>query len=213
MDNKIKIAIFIALLFHISGLIGMLTVYKPWFISMTPLTLLLMFGLLWWTEQRDKNDYLFAITVFVTGLAVEIIGVNTGLLFGSYEYGDVMSIKVMGVPWLMGVQWLVTILCIAHLVKYLTHKNQWSINALIFAVIAASITTIYDVVIEPIAIDFDYWHWHSVYVPFYNYVCWFIISFVLHYVFIKLFEKKAINVFAIVLIAIQALFFILLNLF
>lgn len=190
----------------------MLTSYKPWFISMTPLTLLLMFGLLWWTEQKEKNDYLFATTVFVTGLAVEIIGVNTGLLFGSYEYGDAMGIKVMGVPWLMGVQWLVTILCIAHMVKYIGLKNKLSINAFIFALIAAGVTTIYDVVIEPIAIDFDYWHWHSVDVPLYNYFCWFVIAFVLHYVFIKLFEKKATNVFAIVLIVTQALFFLLLNL-
>jgi bisanhydrobacterioruberin hydratase len=212
LKQKIKISIIVAALFHFSGFMGLMTNAKPWFVSMTPLTLLLMFGLLIWTEEnKGVKYYQYLGLVFFAGLLVEIIGVNTGLLFGDYTYGDVMGLKIFGVPLLMGIQWFATLACSAHMIQYLFHKNKFS--SLYFALIAATITTIFDVAIEPVAMDFDYWNWNSDHVPLYNYICWFVISFILHWLKEQYFKTSKVNFFGVVLFILQVVFFIFLNLY
>ena len=65
-----NIALFLALLFHVSGAIGMiLTPYKDWFISYTPFTLLVMFVLLLLTQEQKKEQLVLVIrrTLFYHG--------------------------------------------------------------------------------------------------------------------------------------------------
>src|SRR5689334_22296373 len=112
-QRKNNIALFLALLFHGCGAIGILfTSYKQWFINNTPVNLLLMAGLLMFT-QKQKNIFFYAFVVlcFFTGLITEITGANTGLLFGRYEYGNVLGIKIFGVPLLIGVNWFIAVFC------------------------------------------------------------------------------------------------------
>ena len=57
--NFNKAALFIALLFHICGLIGILfTPYRNWFIQNTPLNLLLMALLLIATHPKKNKKFL-----------------------------------------------------------------------------------------------------------------------------------------------------------
>src|SRR4051812_22010067 len=103
-QQKNNIALFLALLFHMSGAIGILfTSYKQWFISNTPVNLLIMSALLMFT-QKEKNPafFFFVLLCYATGMITEIIGVNTGYLFGKYEYGEVLGPKLYHVPWLIG---------------------------------------------------------------------------------------------------------------
>ena len=111
--SKNNIAIFIALLFHVSGLIGILfTPYKNWFIANTPLNLVLMLVLLIWTQPRKNlSFFLFIAIAFLVGMGTEMIGVNTGKLFGQYQYGNVMGKKLNGVPYLIGINWFVVVFC------------------------------------------------------------------------------------------------------
>lgn len=223
--SKLNIAIFLALLFHISGAIGILcTPYKQWFIQNTPLNLLLMAGLLFYT-QKEKNTffYLFAFIAFITGMLTEIIGVNTSLLFGNYSYAEVMGIKIKGVPLLIGIQWFVAIFCSGSVVHqshvYLEKKYQ-SIGIIVspklqfISIIfdGAALATFFDYVMEPVAIKLNFWQWQNNVIPMYNYVCWFIISLILLIIFRLLPFNKA-NHFAIHLFIIQILFFIALRIF
>ena len=86
---KLTISVFIALLFHVSGMLGILiSDHSAWFVSNTPLNLWIMFLLLLWNQPSlSAKFWYFFIVAFVTGMLSEIIGVNTGLLFGSYFYG------------------------------------------------------------------------------------------------------------------------------
>ncbi|TAH06721.1 MAG: carotenoid biosynthesis protein, partial [Sphingobacteriia bacterium] len=87
--NKINTSTFLALLFHVSGLIGILfSPYKEWFIQNTPVNLLVMTVLLFWNQQKiNRLLLLFFAIAFTVGMVTEIIGVNTGFLFGNYSYG------------------------------------------------------------------------------------------------------------------------------
>ena len=110
---KKHIPLFVALLFHISGLIGILcTPYKVFFVNSTPVVLLTMFLLLSSTEKKVAQDYfIFFVISFIIGLTTEIIGVNTGLLFGDYQYGSVLGPKLFGVPLLIGLNWFIIVFC------------------------------------------------------------------------------------------------------
>jgi bisanhydrobacterioruberin hydratase len=63
-------------------------------------------------------------------------------------------------------------------------------------------------VLEPIAIDFEYWTWKGGLIPIFNYVCWFLISFVLHLIGELFFKKNEISIFGVVLYFLQLLFFV-----
>ena len=221
--TKYNIAIFIALLFHISGVIGILfTPYKDWFIANTPLNLVVMLVLLIWMQpQKNISFFLFFAICFLVGMGTEIIGVNTGKLFGHYYYGTIMGSKLNGVPYLIGINWFVVVFCSGIIItklnnwiedKYLVEGLQMSsfLKTVSFILDGALLATLFDYNLEPVAIKLNFWQWQNNQIPLYNFICWFIISALLLVVFRRLnFNKN--NHFAIHLFTIQLLFFIALQ--
>lgn len=221
-----NIALFIVLLFHVSGAIGILfTPYRDWFIQNTPLNLLLMAALLIITQsQKNRAFFLFIAIAFATGFAVEWIGVHTGSLFGSYQYGKVLGMQYSGVPFLIGINWFVIIYCTGIISQQL---HNWSskqlaamqaevkptVQAISFITDGALLATFFDFIMEPVAVKLGYWQWlGGGQIPFYNYTCWFLISVALLALFRLLpFEKN--NPLAVHLFIIQLLFFLLLRTF
>ena len=214
--------LYLALLFHITGVLGILfTPYKDWFVNSTPLVLLTMFILLAKTQIKLSKDYiLFFLIAFVIGMATEIIGVNTGLLFGDYQYGPVFGPKFYGVPFLIGLNWFVIVFCSGSLLTQCVDLLQRKLNVNItvatstFIVVlgGAAIATCFDFILEPVAVKLHFWSWDRGYIPLFNYGCWFIISAIL--LIVKMYLKKiSVNSFATSLLFIQAVFFLLLNLF
>ncbi len=221
--SKNNISIFIALLFHVSGLIGILfTPYKTWFIQNTPLNLGLMFLLLVWVQPKKNLSFvLFIAVAFLVGMGTEMIGVNTGKLFGYYHYGSVMGKQLNGVPYLIGINWFVTVFC-SGIIMY--KLNNWIeekyidagiqikpiFKTLTFIFDGALLATIFDYNLEPVAMQLNFWQWQNNIIPLYNFVCWFVISGCLLMVFRWLNFNKT-NHFAVHLFIIQFLFFIALQ--
>lgn len=112
INHKYKLALGISLLFHVSAIIGLLfTEYIDFFIDNTPLNLIISLVLLFYTHQQiNKSLWLFFSACIFAGLTYEIIGVNTGFLFGDYEYSTVMGYKIWGVPILLGILWFITLI-------------------------------------------------------------------------------------------------------
>ena len=223
--TKIEIATAIAVLFHIIGLVGLLFFDKTFFLQSTSINLLLMFALLLWT-QHEKNIYffLFLIVCFCVGIAVEIIGINTKILFGDYTYGNVLGYKVQHVPLLIGVNWFIIIYCCGISIHTLlmkainsisadTGKKPMVLKALSVIIDGATLAVLFDWMMEPVAVKLGYWTWNGDgSIPFYNYICWFGVSLFLLTVFHFIpFSKN--NKFAINLLLIQMMFFLLLRTF
>ncbi len=221
--TQYQIATAIAVLFHVIGLIGILIFKNGFILQSTPINLLLMFGLLIWTQNEKKYFFwLFLITTIAIGIAVEIIGVNTKLLFGDYSYGTVLGFKIKNVPLIIGVNWFITIYCCGvciHtlLIKAITKISTdtatppMTLKALSVIVDGATMAVFFDWLIEPVAVKLGYWKWAGE-IPFYNYLCWFIVSLVLLTIFhFCKFNKQ--NKFAVHLLMIQVMFFLLLRTF
>ena len=214
--------LYLALLFHITGVIGILfTPFKDWFIDSTPIVLLAMFILLINTHVKYVKDFsIFFIIAFIIGMSTEIIGVNTGLLFGHYQYGKVLGPSLFGVPLVIGINWCLTVFCSGALsikgIELLRNKLNIKIDgfasSFFVIIVGATIATCFDFILEPVAVKLNFWSWESGQIPLFNYLCWFIISAIL-LGFKKYFIKIRINDFAVSLLIIQALFFLILNLF
>lgn len=214
--------LYLALLFHITGVLGILfTPYKDWFVYSTPIVLATMFILLANTQIKSTKAYvLFFLIAFVVGMSTEIVGVNTGLLFGDYQYGEVLGPKIYGVPLLIGLNWFVIVFCSGALCKQVVELLQDILNikitklaSSIFVIIGgATIATCFDFILEPVAVKLQFWSWNNGHIPLFNYICWFAISAVLLSFNIYL-NKFTVNKFATSLIIIQAVFFLVLNLF
>ena len=223
--TKFDIATAIAVLFHTIGLIGLLYFDKNFFLAATPYNLLLSFALLIWT-QTDKNKFffLFLLLCFVVGVVVEIIGINTRILFGDYTYGNVLGPKVQHVPLLIGINWFLIIYCCGISINTLllkainriaadSGKNPMALKALSVIIDGATLAVFFDWLLEPVAVKLGYWVWNgNGEIPMLNYICWFVVSLLLLTIFhYAKFNKQ--NKFAVNLLLIQMMFFLLLRTF
>lgn len=223
--TKIEIATAIAVLFHSIGLVGLLFFDKTFFLAATPINLLLSFALLIWTQTGKNIPFLlFMLICFGVGVSVEIIGVNTGILFGEYVYGNVLGFKIKDVPVLIGINWFIIIYCCGISIHTLlmkainrvaadTGKTPMALKALSVIVDGATLAVFFDWLMEPVAVKLGYWAWNGDgAIPMLNYICWFVISLLLLTAFhFAKFNKQ--NKFAVNLLLVQLMFFLLLRTF
>jgi len=223
--SKYQIATAVAIFFHSIGLFGILYFQTVFFIQLTPLNLLLSFSLLVWTQTNKNTAFFLLIAAAVLiGFFAEVVGINTGLLFGDYNYGKVLGLQLLNVPLIIGINWFIIIYCCgisSHtlLIKVInkvardTKDPPILLKAMSVIVDGASLAVLFDWLMEPVAVKLGFWTWHGDgTIPLYNYICWFIVSMLLLTIFqFCKFEKN--NKFAVNLLLIQALFFLILRTF
>ncbi len=202
--NKKELSIAILAIVYSVGIIGIkFNVFRD-ILSLTPLNLLFSLAVLLWNHEDWNGRFVVAITVVaLAGFFVEVAGVQTGAIFGTYAYGSTLGWKWLDVPLAMAVNWLILVYCAAAAVS----RQTWhiAIKALIGAVLMVSM----DFLIEPVAIQYDFWHWAGGEIPIQNYMAWGIISFVLLMLFHRLVPLIH-NTVAIALLIFQIVFFIIL---
>lgn len=174
---KKNITITILIIFHLVGLIGFLY-FPETFKKLSPVNLLLSTVLILFTsKQTHVKFYGYMIAITILGFFIEVIGVKTGCIFGSYHYGAAMGIKVLAVPLLIGINWSILLYSTSQFCKF---KSE-----ILNAIFGAFLMTILDYFIEQSASKFDFWHWKNNHIPLQNYIAWFLISFILNLIFQK----------------------------
>ena len=206
--NRTLFCSIIIVLFHLVGLYGFLTpALELLFIKLVPYHLLLMLGVMVFTvNDRSLGLIKFTAVVYLAGFFIEVIGVNTGQIFGDYIYGTALGIKLWATPLLIGVNWLILVYSTGVFLETYNFKSKW-----LFSALGAGILLGIDFLIEPVAIKFDYWSWFEGVIPVQNYLGWYIFSYCLFLFFsASNFNKK--NKAAVVLLFAQLCFFLALNL-
>ena len=198
--------IIIIILFHVVGLIGFsIPFLRPLFLKIGPWHLLLMLVVLIISHKPLNNSFLlFGAIVFITALIAEWVGIHKAWLFGNYAYGDTLGFKIDGVPLTIGINWFLLIYSTGVLLDRSRIKNSYS-----RIIIGALLLVLLDVLIEPIAIKFNYWHWTGNTIPLKNYACWFLLSALMLFVF-EQFKFKRQSLVAPVFLLTQFVFFIVL---
>ncbi|MDF1572577.1 MAG: carotenoid biosynthesis protein [Bacteroidales bacterium] len=161
-------------IFYSVGVAGMIIPQtRELFKAMVPLNLLLnVMLLLIYHGRLDMRFAWKALVIYSGGFIVEIAGVNTGLIFGSYEYGPTLGPQLFHTPLIIGVNWLMLVYASLVITSRFIEKRYFRV------LVAAVLMVVYDFALEPAAIDLDMWDWGGP-VPMQNYIAWLVISLVL----------------------------------
>jgi putative membrane protein len=212
---------------------GTLAHYLPAVLPVTKLTtdglLFVLNGLVLYAIYRrneDKRLFWWLFIAYWFTFAMEALGVATGAVFGEYAYGPTMWFQWLGVPFVIALNWCVLTLACNELAcriipsLYSPHggvvpekvaSSTANRSYFLTALLAAMMTAIYDVAIEPVAISLDYWQWDGGEIPLQNYLAWaaiaFLISLPLHLLKIR-FRSPVLLVYLFA----QLFFFLMLNL-
>ncbi|MGZ3767180.1 MAG: carotenoid biosynthesis protein [Mucilaginibacter sp.] len=206
--NKQIFCISIVILFHLVGLVGLsMPSIRSQFLQIVPYHLLLMLAVITYSHiYMDGRFILFVLCIFILGFGAEWIGVHEHWLFGNYGYGHTLGLQLSGVPLIIGVNWFLLTYSSGVLLQRSHLKNMF-----LRAGASAFVLVLLDLLIEPVAAKFDYWHWVNAAAPLKNYVCWFFVSAFMLLIFDRLQFKKQ-SVVAHVFLVTQFAFFVFLYL-
>ncbi|WP_439151729.1 carotenoid biosynthesis protein [Winogradskyella sp.] len=169
-------SIFLIWLFSVSGIIGILSPeYTDWFLTKTPFNLMLTFLILLANIAEFKWTLTVAVAIpFFLGFITEALGVNYGLIFGNYSYGENLGYKIFGVPVIICVNWALLTMATADVAKIVTK------NIILSSLLGAALMTGLDFIIEVSAPRFDFWEFEHGVIPLQNYIGWLATAFVAH---------------------------------
>jgi bisanhydrobacterioruberin hydratase len=201
-----RIILFLIVFFSVGALGLGWELTRNIFISLMPFSLLLGLGLMLWVHRtwHQRHVYFFLV-IALLGFSVEIAGVITGEVFGSYSYGRALGIKLWGTPPMIGLNWLMLVYSV-----YVIFRKT-PLHPALQVVAGASLMLLYDWVMEPVAMQLDMWDWAGGEIPIQNYIAWFAISVVLLSI-LHLAKLRFRNGVAIALFFIQLGFFVVLRL-
>ena len=203
--KKQNLLLVILVIFYTVGLVGLHTVYRSYFLGLTPFNLLLSFGCLYLSfKDYSFKKHLDILLISVAGYSIEWIGVHTSVLFGHYQYGSVLGYKLDGIPLIIGLNWVLLTFTSTAIVY------KWQIPLVLKALIAGALMTGLDWILEPVAIRSGFWSWEGHTVPVYNYICWMIFSTLFSYWILSR-KNVETNKVTVGLFVILVIFFAILN--
>ena len=163
------------MVFYMIGAAGFIfPLSRTFFIHLTLIALTLSFLVLifFHSSSHVKRDLLVLTGIFLAGFIIEAIGVNTGRIFGSYQYGETLGFKIYQTPLYIGVNWVFITYTALSLAEKISKRQ------LVQCLLAPSLMLIYDILLEQLAPKMDMWHWRQFPAPIQNYMAWWLIGLV-----------------------------------
>ena len=205
-NTNTLISVFIIWLFHICGLLGIIYGNREWFIAFTPINLFVSFALLFINQvELERKNLLAGLAIFLIGMISEILGVQYGLIFGDYIYLNNLGFKILGVPIMIGINWIILTYITGSFSNYIFNANKKA--AIVFG---AVLMVVLDLLIEPVAPEMGFWAFDSIFAPLQNYIGWFTIGLLVQGIFHYSTDKKD-TTFSFHLLIVQIFFFTVLN--
>ena len=168
-----RTALLILVVTHCVCAIGLRSPLADWIILLTPVHLLVTFGLLFYFSDRSDRLKASLLAIFVLGLGIEILGVNTGFPFGAYVYLEGLGPKFMETPWLIGLNWALLALSSGSFASQFLEEG----TRLQRAILASGLMLVLDVLMEPVAHAHRLWLFAGGVAPWQNYLAWFGVAF------------------------------------
>lgn len=198
---KQKIIIGVLSIWYLVGIIGFHSDFFHVFSILTPLSMMLSFWALYATSKKSDRLKLILLLIYFVGLSVEVIGINTGIPFGTYVYLEGLGSKIMGTPWIIGLNWVLLSWAAVQSASYFSIQNKlfkWAIAILIMLII--------DLVMEPVAPDLRMWVFEGSGPGFMNYLGWALVSALVHGFMVREVDDHR-NHTALAIIGLQIIFF------
>lgn len=209
-QTKTLLSISVLCILYAVGLFGT-TLFQLNLMHLTSVNLLISAFLLFLNHTRLDNRFIgYAVIVFVCGWLLEWVGVETGRIFGQYFYGNNLGVKLLDIPIIIGMNWLLLNYCSSVIASRLGTRYTLLNSPFPKAFIAAALMVLVDFFIEQVAPVYDFWYWKNQTVPLQNYTAWFAFAFAFAYLFQRL-DIHSENKVAIWLYGLMLAFFVGLN--
>jgi putative membrane protein len=131
----------------------------------------------WWSMLRT------AVTIVFIAWAALAINLRSGYPFGSNHYSDLLLPKIMGVPILVPLLWLMMLPPAWTVVKLITRKVKGCLMRPVFVLASALAFTAWDLYLDPLMARWGIWEWQAQAgyfgIPWLNFVGWVVVSVVL----------------------------------
>ncbi|HAS35075.1 MAG TPA: hypothetical protein DCS15_01210 [Flavobacteriales bacterium] len=203
-----KIAFGILLILHLVGFIGINSSKSELFLSLSAVHLIISALVLFWFHQKwDAKQAIALILIFVLSFGLEVAGIQSRVIFGSYDYMDMLGTKGLEVPFVIGLLWVMLVYASQHIVKAFYPRY----NRFVLLLAASALMVFLDFLIEPLSESLGYWKWTEGSAPAQNYLVWFIASFVFQLILAPCQREVPINKMALPLFIFFVLFFFGLN--
>lgn len=131
---------------------------------------------------------------------VAVAGINTGVIFGAYEYGGTLPTTLADVPLIVPLNWAMIQLSAYGFLSALFPRRH------VRALFASLLVLMLDLLMEPVGVKLSYWAWESGRIPFQNYMAWFGVSLIFTQI-LALMKIHARSVIFKVYIILQFLFY------
>lgn len=185
--EKIGVWVFILISIHIVGVLGLnISISQDLFRQLSELNLLLSALIVFFFHPTYNKSFLkFCLSVFTVGMVVEIVGVKTGIPFGHYYYSDVLKIKLLHVPIIIGINWVVLTYTTAIIAQNVFQNKVSRLLA------GAGLMVGLDIVLEHFAVKHNLWIWENSHYPeIANFAGWFVIALLTHYIYQRTIDKS-----------------------
>jgi len=177
-----KIAFGILLILHLVGFIGINSSKSELFLSLSAVHLIISALVLFWFHQKwDAKQAIALILIFVLSFGLEVAGIQSRVIFGSYDYMDMLGTKGLEVPFVIGLLWVMLVYASQHIVKAFYPRY----NRFVLLLAASALMVFLDFLIEPLSESLGYWKWTEGSAPAQNYLVWFIASFVFQLILVR----------------------------
>ena len=176
--SKENYIVIIFLILHLVGALALMVEnLKPIFLFLTPFNLIISFILLIWGNMNFSLRFIKVVSLlFLVGFFIEVAGVQTALLFGNYSYGKTLGFMYLNVPIIIGLNWVMLVLSCYAVSTYFTS------NSILQLLLSSSLMVLLDTMIEPVAIQLDFWQWEGGNIPLQNYVMWFVVALFMNWI-------------------------------
>lgn len=201
IQNRFNLSMSLLIVIYLVGIVTILVGHAESLMPLTPYNLVFASALILYNAQGINMKYLFwFILIAFTGFFLEWVGITTGVIFGSYAYGNNLGIKLLDVPLIIGINWAVLVFSSAAILE------KMKSNHLIKAALGATIMVAYDFLLEPVAMRYDFWDWQGGTIPLQNFIAWWLTAFFMSWGVLRYVDTLKNNI-APYVIAIQTLFF------
>lgn len=201
LRHRTVISVGILVFFYLIGFVGFQTSQRQWFLQQTPWNLCITGALLLLNQQQftRTQQWLF-FWIFLFGWCLEVAGVHTGKIFGSYTYGSSLGWKILDVPILIGLNW--AMVCFAATAAV----TRWFRSFWLKLFLAPALLLCIDFFMEQVCQKLNFWHWTGGSAPLQNYIAWYVFGMLFCLPLIPAMKNHQ-NRFAPWLLLIQFLFF------
>ena len=151
----------LAILFTLGAVGHLISATLPWMLRVTPVFIALI-GVLVLAPSVVAGVWKFVLWAAGTygfALLVDQAGAASGTLFGEYAYGATLGWTWRGVPVTISLNWMLVLNGAVYVASRCIRSGALFWRRPAVALLAALIVIFYDLLLEPVAIRLDYWHW------------------------------------------------------